>query len=123
MIVVRRGLHHRVRARATHLRGAQSDAAQKLVLNMLTTASMIRSGECYQSLVVYLKPTNMKLAGRATLIVTQATGRTTEQAHEALKRTGNNVKLAILIALTACLSNTRRWPLKARAGFLRKAIA
>jgi N-acetylmuramic acid 6-phosphate etherase len=120
MIVVRRGLHHRVRARATHLRGAQSDAAQKLVLNMLTTASMIRSGECYQSLVVYLKPTNMKLAGRATLIVTQATGRTTEQA---LKRTGNNVKLAILIALTACLSNTRRWPLKARAGFLRKAIA
>jgi N-acetylmuramic acid 6-phosphate etherase len=98
MIVVRRGLHHRVRARATHLRGAQSDAAQKLVLNMLTTASMIRSGECYQSLVVYLK-------------------------HEALKRTGNNVKLAILIALTACLSNTRRWPLKARAGFLRKAIA
>ena len=61
---------------------------------------MIRSGKCYQNLMVYLKPTDMKLAARAALIVTQATGCTTEQAHEALKRTGNDVKLAILIALT-----------------------
>jgi len=35
---------------------------------------MIRSGKCYQNLMVYLKPTNLKLAARAALIVTQATG-------------------------------------------------
>jgi N-acetylmuramic acid 6-phosphate etherase len=47
----------------------KSGTAQKLVLNMLTTASMIRSGKCYQNLMVDLKPTNMKLVGPAARIV------------------------------------------------------
>jgi N-acetylmuramic acid 6-phosphate etherase len=45
-----------------------------VVLNMLTTASMIHSGKCYQNLMVYLKPTNMKLAALAAHNVTRATG-------------------------------------------------
>jgi N-acetylmuramic acid 6-phosphate etherase len=90
---------------------------------MLTTASMIRSGKCHQNLMVYLKPTNLKLAARAALIVTQATGCTTEQAHEALKRTGNDVKLAILITLTGMPLKRAKGALESAGGFLIKAIA
>jgi N-acetylmuramic acid 6-phosphate etherase len=101
----------------------KSGTAQKLVLNMLTTASMIRSGKCYQNLMVDLKPTNMKLVGRATRIVTQATGCTTEQAQEALRLTGNDVKLAILITITGMPLKRARMALESAGGFLRKAIA
>ena len=83
---------------------------------------MIRSGKCYQNLMVYLKPTNLKLAARAALIVTQATGCTTEQAHEALKRTGDDVKLAILITLTG-MPLKREGGLRKRGRFPHKAIA
>ncbi|MBV8816636.1 MAG: N-acetylmuramic acid 6-phosphate etherase, partial [Verrucomicrobia bacterium] len=58
----------------------KSGTAQKLVLNMLTTASMIRLGKCYQNLMVDLKPTNMKLVARAARIVVLATGCAPEQA-------------------------------------------
>ena len=61
---------------------------------------MICSGKCYQNLMVDLKPTNVKLVAPAARIVTQATGCTAKQAQEALKRTGNDVKLAILITVT-----------------------
>jgi N-acetylmuramic acid 6-phosphate etherase len=101
----------------------KSGTAQKLVLNMLTTASMIRLGKCYQNLMVDLKPTNMKLASRAARIVTQATGCTTEQAQKALRLTGNDVKLAILIAVTGMPLKRARLALESAGGFLRKAIA
>jgi N-acetylmuramic acid 6-phosphate etherase len=101
----------------------KSGTAQKLVLNMLTTASMIRSGKCYQNLMVDLKPTNMKLVARAERIVTQATGCTAEQAQEALKRTGNDVKLAILITVTGMSLSRAKAALQSAGGFLRKAIA
>ena len=101
----------------------KSGTAQKLVLNMLTTASMIRSGKCYQNLMVDLKPTNMKLVARAERIVTQATGCTAEQAQEALKRTANDVKLAILIAVTGMSLSRAKAALQSAGGFLRKAIA
>jgi N-acetylmuramic acid 6-phosphate etherase len=101
----------------------KSGTAQKLVLNMLSTASMIRSGKCYQNLMVDLKPTNMKLVGRAARIVTQATGCTTEQAQEVLRLTGNDVKLAILITVTGMPLKRARLALESAGGFLRKAIA
>ena len=101
----------------------KSGTAQKLVLNMLTTASMIRLGKCYQNLMVDLKPTNMKLVGRAARIVTQATGCTTEQAQEVLRLTGNDVKLAILITVTGMPLKRARLALESAGGFLRKAIA
>jgi N-acetylmuramic acid 6-phosphate etherase len=101
----------------------KSGTAQKLVLNMLTTASMIRSGKCYQNLMVDLKPTNTKLVARAARIMTQATGCTTEQAQEALKLTGHDIKLAILIILTGMPLKRAKMALESAGGFLRKAIA
>jgi len=101
----------------------KSGTAQKLVLNMLSTASMIRSGKCYQNLMVDLKPTNMKLVARAARIVTQATGCTAEQAQEALRRSGNDVKLAILVTVTGMSLSRAKAALQSAGGFLRKAIA
>jgi N-acetylmuramic acid 6-phosphate etherase len=101
----------------------KSGTAQKLVLNMLTTASMIRLGKCYQNLMVDLNPTNMKLIARAARIVMLATGCTAEQAQEALKRTDNDVKLAILMRVTGMPIEEAKLALRSAGGFLRKAIA
>ena len=101
----------------------KSGTAQKLVLNMLTTGSMIRLGKCYQNLMVDLRPTNMKLIARAARIVMLATGCTTEQAQEALQRTDNDVKLAILMTATGMPIEEAKLALRSAGGFLRKAIA
>jgi N-acetylmuramic acid 6-phosphate etherase len=100
----------------------KSGTAQKLVLNMLTTASMIRIGKCYQNLMVDLKPTNMKLLARAARIVMQATGCTEEQAQKALTRTDNDVKLAILTTITGMHPDQARSALAEAGMVLRKAI-
>lgn len=101
----------------------KSGTAQKLVLNMLTTASMVRLGKCYQNLMVDLNPTNMKLIARAARIVMLATGCAAEQAQEALKRTNNDVKLAILMTVTGMPIEEAKLALRSAGGFLRKAIA
>ena len=101
----------------------KSGTAQKLVLNMLTTASMIRLGKCYQNLMVDLRPTNMKLIARAARIVMLATGCAAEQAQEALRQTDNDVKLAILMTVTGMPIEEAKRALRGAGGFLRKAIA
>ena len=100
----------------------KSGTAQKLVLNMLTTASMIRLGKCYQNLMVDLRPTNTKLIARAARIVMLATGCAPEQAQEALQRTDNDVKLAILMTVTGTPIEEAKLALLSAGGFLRKAI-
>lgn len=78
----------------------KSGTAQKLVLNMLTTASMIRLGKSYQNLMVDVRATNRKLIARAVRIVMQATDCQREEAEALLKESHNNAKLAILMHLT-----------------------
>ncbi len=101
----------------------KSGTAQKLVLNMLTTASMIRIGKSYQNLMVDLRPPNKKLVARAIRIVRQTAGCTAAQAKQALDSTGNDVKLAILVAITGMDVEAARAALGRAGGFLRKAIS
>lgn len=100
----------------------KSGTAQKLVLNMLTTASMIRIGKSYENLMVDVHPSNGKLFARAARIVMQATRCTAGEARQALDRTQNDVKLAILITITGMGVDEARSALDASGGFLRKAI-
>ncbi|MER9327319.1 N-acetylmuramic acid 6-phosphate etherase [Mesorhizobium sp. M0488] len=100
----------------------KSGTAQKLVLNMLTTASMIRIGKSYQNLMVDLNPSNKKLVARAIRIVMQTTGCTAPRARQALGQTGNDVKLAILVTITGMGVEEARAALAKAGGFLRKAI-
>ncbi|MCW9715790.1 N-acetylmuramic acid 6-phosphate etherase [Avibacterium sp. 21-594] len=77
----------------------KSGTAQKLVLNMLTTASMVLMGKCYQNLMVDVQASNQKLVARAVRIVMQATDCTAEQAEQTLNSAHNNAKVAILMLL------------------------
>lgn len=100
----------------------KSGTAQKLVLNMLTTASMIRLGKAYGNLMVDLRATNDKLAARALRIVMQATGCGAAEGEAALARAGQEVKLAILTLLTGEAVEAARARLAAAEGVLRAAL-
>ena len=78
----------------------KSGTAQKLVLNMLTTASMILMGKCYQNLMVDVQASNEKLKARAIRIVMQATDCDKSLAEETLKQADQNAKLAIMMILS-----------------------
>jgi N-acetylmuramic acid 6-phosphate etherase len=101
----------------------KSGTAQKLVLNMLTTASMIRIGKSYENLMVDLSVSNAKLAARATRMLAEVAGCSTEDAEKYLAEAGNNVKLAILMALTGMNATDARAALDGADGFLRRAAA
>ena len=78
----------------------KSGTVQKLVLNMLTTASMILMGKCYQNLMVDVQASNEKLKARAIRIVMQATDCDKTLAEETLKLAEQNAKLAIMMILS-----------------------
>ena len=78
----------------------KSGTAQKLVLNMLTTTSMILMGKCYQNLMVDVQASNEKLKARAIGIVMQATDCDKALAEETLKQADQNAKLAIMMILS-----------------------
>lgn len=100
----------------------KSGTAQKLVLNMLSTASMIRIGKTYQNLMVDVRTSNEKLLARAVRIVMQATDCPEQVAEQALERTGNDVKLAILTILTGKEVEDARAAMAGAGGFLRRAL-
>ncbi|WP_340481137.1 N-acetylmuramic acid 6-phosphate etherase [Vibrio anguillarum] len=100
----------------------KSGTAQKLVLNMLTTASMIRLGKSYQNLMVDVKATNRKLIARAVRIVMQATDCERAEAEYLLAQSNNNVKVAILMHLTGLSYSEAMDKLTESDGFLRRAM-
>lgn len=100
----------------------KSGTAQKLVLNMLSTAAMIKMGKVYQNLMVDVNASNQKLEARAIRIVMQATSCEREQAEIALKEAGNRAKLAILMILTNSSTERAEQMLDSAHGFLRGAL-
>ncbi|OOE40639.1 N-acetylmuramic acid 6-phosphate etherase [Salinivibrio sp. ML323] len=101
----------------------KSGTAQKMVLNMLSTAAMIKTGKCYQNLMVDVKASNDKLATRSTLIVMEATGCEEDTATHALSRADGEVKVAILMILADQDPATARQRLQQANGHLRDALA
>ncbi len=77
----------------------KAGTAQKLVLNMLTTASMVRFGKVYGNLMVDLTPVNKKLVDRSKRLIRQATGCSAEKAETAFLEAGGKPKLAIVMIL------------------------
>ncbi|MDP4536320.1 N-acetylmuramic acid 6-phosphate etherase [Alkalimonas collagenimarina] len=100
----------------------KSGTAQKMVLNMLTTASMIRCGKVYQNLMVDVSASNQKLYARAVRIVAEATGCTLQEASEAVQKTGHQTKLAILHVVTGLDISSGQQLLDKHHGRLRSAI-
>ena len=100
----------------------KSGTAQKLVLNMLSTASMIRIGKSYQNLMVDVSVSNEKLAARATRIIAEAVGCPNAEAATLLAQSGNDVKAAILMGLTDMSHADAAAALDRQHGFLRRAL-
>jgi len=100
----------------------KSGTAQKLVLNMLTTASMIRMGKVYENLMIDLQMTNKKLVERSKRIVMTITGISYEGAEEYLEKSGRHVKTALVMIKAGVDVNEAKRRLEKADGFVRKAI-
>ena len=100
----------------------KAGTAQKMVLNMISTAVMIRLGKTYSNLMVDVQPKNAKLRQRARRIVAEATGLEVEQASARLSACDGEVKTAIVATLAGISPDLARIKLQETAGFVRKAI-
>ena len=100
----------------------KSGTAQKLVLNMISTISMVRLGKTFGNLMVDLQISNEKLADRAVRIIEKATGSTKIEASQALKASGHEVKVAILMLLLNIDPTTARERLLASSNRIREAL-
>lgn len=100
----------------------KSGTAQKLVLNMLTTASMILIGKCYQNLMVDVQASNQKLVARAIRIVMEATGCTKEVAEAQLAIANHSAKLAIMMILAGVDKTQAEQLLAKHQGRLQQAL-
>ncbi|WP_369271821.1 N-acetylmuramic acid 6-phosphate etherase [Streptomyces sp. R11] len=100
----------------------KAGTAQKLVLNMLSTITMIRLGKTYGNLMVDVRASNDKLRARSRRIVALATGADDTDIERALTEAGGEVKTAILILLAAVDGPTATGLLDAAKGHLRAAM-
>lgn len=100
----------------------KAGTAQKLVLNMLTTATMIKLGKVYSNLMVDVKASNEKLVTRAKRIVMLATEVSEEEAKKVLEETNFNVKLSILMIVSGLNKEKAEQLLKDSDGYIAKAI-
>jgi N-acetylmuramic acid 6-phosphate etherase len=101
----------------------KAGTAQKLVLNTLSTVSMIRLGKTYGGLMVDVVPANDKLRSRVRRIVGEATGATDDAVENALTAADGEAKVAIVALLTGSDADAARAKLDAVAGNLRHALA
>ena len=100
----------------------KSGTAQKLVLNMLTTAAMIRLGKVYENMMVDLQLTNRKLTERARRIIMIATSVKYERAAEVLEDAKGHVKTALVMIATGNGVEEAQRLLERAGGFVRQAI-
>ena len=100
----------------------KAGTAQKMILNMLSTGSMIKIGKTYENFMIDLKPVNEKLKDRAIRIVAEIAGVRLSEALSALLKCDWEIKTAIVTITTGQDVETARLELKKHGGVLRKLI-
>ncbi len=100
----------------------KSGTAQKMILNMITTAVMIRNGKVYENMMVDLQMTNEKLVERSKRIVMTITGVGYDEAEKVLKSADGHVKTAVVMIRAGVNSAEARRRLHKSNGFVRLAI-
>ncbi len=100
----------------------KAGTATKMVLNMLTTASMIRLGKTYGNLMVEVQPKSKKLKNRAIRIVMQVLGVDDKKANELLKKSRWDVKASLLMGVKNITYQEAKQRLTKCGGFLREAL-
>lgn len=101
----------------------KSGTAQKMVLNMLTTASMIRIGKTYENFMIDVQPTNQKLKDRAKRIVSELTGVDVSQSERFLIEASYDVKVAVVMIKNKCTKQDAQYALIKNNGVLRKTLS
>ena len=104
---------------STRLRAATS---HKMVLNMISTTAMVKTGKVYQNLMVDLNASNFKLRERAKKMVRTITEMDEDKAESVLKETGYDVKLAIVMVLAEVEKEKAQALIEAANGFVGKAV-
>ena len=100
----------------------KAGTAQKMVLNMLSTGAMVKTGKVYGNLMVDVKATNEKLVERAKHIVMEATEVTREKAEAVLEETNYDVKLSILMIMANLSKEDGEALLEKNNGYIAKAL-
>ncbi|MET3196675.1 N-acetylmuramic acid 6-phosphate etherase [Bacillus sp. OAE603] len=100
----------------------KAGTSQKLVLNMISTASMIGIGKVYKNLMVDMQSTNIKLIERSKRIIMEATDVDYETASKYYEQANKNVKAAIVMILVQCNYDDALQKLKEADGFVRKTL-
>lgn len=100
----------------------KAGTVQKLILNMISTGSMVGIGKVYQNLMVDVQQTNEKLKVRAQNIVMDVTDCSRERAAEALEASGGEVKTAIVMISKGCDPQQAKEQLEKAGGHIRQAI-
>ncbi|MGC1415271.1 MAG: N-acetylmuramic acid 6-phosphate etherase [Candidatus Acidiferrum sp.] len=100
----------------------KAGTAQKMVLNMLSTAVMARLGHVYENLMIDAVLTNEKLQGRAVRILMEASGAEVSAAEDALRTAGHSMRLALVMLKMGVGAGEARKRLKAARGDLRRAL-
>jgi len=101
----------------------KAGTAQKMVLNMLSTAAMVRIGRVYENWMVHVALTNHKLRRRGARILEQAAGVSPSAAEHALRQAGHNLPAALVMLKTGASLRDSRRSLAATGGNVRQAIA
>jgi N-acetylmuramic acid 6-phosphate etherase len=101
----------------------KAGTAQKLVLNMITTAAFVRMGKVYENMMVDLSANSRKLVERSRRTVMTVTGADYERASRALEAAGGSVKAAIVMLELGCPRAEAESRLARAGGFVRGALA
>jgi len=100
----------------------KAGTSQKLVLNMLSTAAMVRLGHVYENLMIDMALTNQKLRQRGLRILTEASGADASSAEHALRQSGHNLRVALMMLKAGVDAKGARSRLALAKGNLRQAL-
>ncbi|MDP9339653.1 MAG: N-acetylmuramic acid 6-phosphate etherase [Acidobacteriota bacterium] len=100
----------------------KSGTSQKMVLNMLTTAAMARLGHIYENLMIDVKASNRKVSQRMVRILAEASGKNVSAAERALRQSGHNLRVALVMLKTKVNAAEAAKRLRGAKGNLRAAL-
>jgi N-acetylmuramic acid 6-phosphate etherase len=100
----------------------KAGTAQKMVLNMLSTAAMVRLGHAYENLMIDLLSTNQKLYDRSLRILVEGSGKSVSVARHALRKSGHNLRVALVMLKKNVDVLEAKESLKSAGGSLRRAL-
>ena len=100
----------------------KAGTAQKMVLNMLSTAAMVRLGHAYENLMIDAVPTNEKLTDRSLRILAEASGKSLSAAEHTLRAAGHDMRVALVMLKTGFALREAKNRLAGARGDLRRTL-